>query len=93
MTTMDNEYTPTPAEQQIAAHIDGVIGELLSGELDGIGICGVRKDGDPIFFYLNKVEGPVLRPAINRLLGLYESGRQFGELTNAPRTNRSYLVH
>ncbi len=93
MTTMKEDYTPTYAERMIAGNIDGLISELMNGKIDAIGICGVRTDGDPLFFYLNKPEEPVLRPALNRLLGLYESGQQFKELTTAPKTNRSYSVH
>ncbi len=92
MSTM-KDYQPTPAEMMIAQHIDGVIHDLMSGELAGIGLCGVRTNGEDIFFYLNKAEAPVLRPAINRLLGLYEAGQQFKGLTTAPKNNRSYLVH
>ena len=65
----------------------------MNGKLDGIGVCAVRTNGDPAFFYLNKPEEPVLRPVLNRLLGLYEAGRQFKGLTNAPKNNSSYLVH
>jgi len=93
MTIMTEEYIPTPAEHMIAHNIDGLLDSLLDGQLSGIGICAVDNDGDPCFFYLNKKDEPVLRPALNRLLGLYEAGQQFKSLTNAPKTNRSYLVH
>ena len=89
---MTEEYTPTPAEFAMAHHIDGLLADLIAGQLEGIGVCAVNKNGDPAFFYLNKPEEPVLRPVLNRLLGLYEAGRQF-KGDNAPRTNRSYLVH
>ncbi|KKN55443.1 hypothetical protein LCGC14_0582130 [marine sediment metagenome] len=93
MVTMTEEYMPTPAEMMVARHLDGLMGDLLSGNLDGIGVCAIRKNGEPAFFYLNQPEEPVLRPALNRLLGLYESNMQFKKLITAPRENRSYLTH
>ena len=90
---MKEDYVPTPAEEMIARQIDGVVDLLLDGNLLGVGVCAVRTDGQPAFFYLNKPEGPVLRPAINRLLGLYEAGRLFKTKTTAPPNNRSYRSH
>lgn len=93
MADMDLDYTPTPAEQMVAREIDGLVESLLSGKLNGIGVCAVTVDGDPRFFYLNKAEEPVLRTAMNKLMGLYEAGQQFKGLTNAPKANRSYMEH
>jgi len=93
MSDMDLDYTPTPAEDMVAQRIDGIVDALLEGKLTGIGVCAVTADGKPMFFYLNKPEEPVLRPALNKLMGLYEAGQQFKEKTTAPRTNRSYLEH
>lgn len=90
---MKEDYVPTPAEMATAANIDGLLTMLMNGELAGIGVCAVNTDGDPSFFYLNKVEEPVLRPVLSRLLGLYEAGQRFKKLQNAPKENRSYLVH
>lgn len=84
---------PTAAEELVAQHIDGLVGALLDGQLMGIGVCAVRNDGSPAFFYLNKPERPVLRSALNRLMGLYESSQLFKEATNAPQANRSYRSH
>jgi len=89
---MTEDYTPTPAEIAIAQCIDGLLEQLMTGKLAGIGVCAVKKDGEPAFFYLNSDDKPVLRPVLNRLLGLYEAGRQFKGV-NAPKTNSSYLVH
>lgn len=77
----------------IAHHVDGLLHELMAGKLQGIAVAALRTSGDPAFFYLNKPEGPVLRPVINRLLGLYEASQQWKGLTNAPRENRSYSEH
>jgi len=93
MTGMDLDYTPTPAETAMAHSIDKIVDRLLEGQLAGIGLCAVDVDGDPAFFYLNKSEEPVLRPALNKLMGLYEAGQQFKGRTTAPKTNRSYLEH
>jgi hypothetical protein len=93
MPLMSEEYTPTQSEERMADSIDGLINELLDGELLAVGVCATYKDGTPAFFYLNKPNEPVLRTAINRLMGLYESGHRFGELVNAPRSNRSYRSH
>ena len=76
-----------------AHRIDGMVDALLEGKLKGIGVCAVSEKGDPIFFYMNKSEEPVLRPALNKLMGLYEAGQQFKNKTNAPKANRSYLEH
>ena len=86
-------YTPTPAEIMVARSIDGLLGLLMTGKLDGIGMCAAHKNGEPTFFYLNTADKPVLRGPINRLLGLYEAGQSFKGLSNAPPTNRSYQVH
>lgn len=86
-------YQPTAAELMVAQSIDGLLEMLMTGKLAGIGVCAVKHDGEPSFFYLNSDEKPVLRPVLNRLLGLYESGQQFKGLSNAPANNRSYLVH
>lgn len=91
--TMTEDYKPTPAEIATAHHIDALIEELMTGRLDGIGVCAIRGSGEPAFFYLNKPDEPVLRPVLNRLLGLYEAGQQWKGLTTAPRENRSYLAH
>lgn len=91
--SMSENYTPTPGELAVARHLDGLLEELVTGKLDGIGVCAVRKDGEPAFFYLNEPDGPVLRPVLNRLLGIYEASQQFKDIMNAPRSNRSYLVH
>ncbi len=93
MTVMDKDYTPTAAEEMTAHRIDGIVDGLLDGQLVGIGLCAVTVKGDPIFFYMNKSEEPVLRPALNKLMGLYEAGQQFKDLTTAPKTNRSYMEH
>ena len=90
---MKEDYTPTPSEMAVAQHIDGLLQQLMTGKLAAIGVCAVKHDGDPAFFYLNSDEKPVLRPVLNRLLGLYEAGQQFKGLSNAPANNRSYLVH
>jgi len=93
MTGMDLDYTPTRAEEMVAQRIDDMVEMLLDGKLDGLGFCAVHVDGTPEFFYLNKSEEPVLRPALNKLMGLYEAGQQFKGRTTAPKTNRSYLEH
>jgi len=93
MSDMDLDYTPTAAEEQTAHRIDGMVDALLDGRLNGVGFCAVTDKGDPIFFYMNKSEDPVLRPALNKLMGLYEAGQQFKNKTNAPKTNRSYAEH
>jgi len=93
MADMDLEYTPTPAEQMVAQKIDGIVDGLMGGKLAGIGLCAVTVNGDPIFFYLNKPDEAVLRPALNKLMGLYEAGQQFKGRTTAPVTNRSYAEH
>jgi len=91
---MTEDYTPTPAECMMARHIDLLQNLLMTGKLDGIGICAVKaEDGAPSFVYLNKADAPVLRPALNKLLGLYEAGQQFKGRVNAPANNRSYLEH
>jgi len=90
---MKMDYTPTPAEETVAAHMDALIENLLDGNLLAVGVCAVRVDGEPAFFYLNKPDQPVLRPALNRLLGLYEAGRIFKDRMNAPPANRSYRTH
>ena len=93
MTGMDLDYTPTHAEEMVAQKLDGMVEMLLDGKLNGIGFCAVTVDGEPVFFYMNKAEEPVLRPAMNKLMGLYEAGQQFKKRANAPKTNRSYLEH
>ncbi len=93
MTGMDLDYTPTPAEEMVAQRIDGMVEMLLDGKLAGVGFCAVDVDGAPVFFYMNKSDEPVLRPALNKLMGLYEAGQQFKGRTTAPKTNRSYLEH
>lgn len=94
MANMDLDYTPTPAEELVAHKIDGIVDALLEGRLSAIGLCATTaENGNPVFFYLNKPEEPVLRPALNKLMGLYEAGQQFKDKTTAPRTNRSYLEH
>jgi len=90
---MDSLYAPTPAEHAIAASIHNLVNDMMSGRIDGIAVCAVDKDGEPAFFYLNKPDGPVLRPALNKLHGLYEANRRMTERMNAPKTNRSYLEH
>ena len=90
---MTEEYTPSPAEEMVAQHIDGLIDCLLEGKLTGIGVCAVDTKGEPCFFYLNKPEQPVLRVAMNRLMGLYEAGQNFKTKCTAPKTNRSYRSH
>lgn len=94
MADMDLDYTPTPAEQMVGQKIDGIVDALMEGKLSGIGLCAVvAEDNQPIFFYLNKPEEPALRPALNKLMGLYEAGQQFKGRTTAPATNRSYMEH
>ncbi len=93
LSPMDLDYTPTPAESAMAHSIDRIVDRLMEGQLTAVGLCAVDVDGDPAFFYLNTPEEPVLRPALNKLMGLYEAGMQFKKQTNAPRTNRSYLEH
>lgn len=94
MSKAPEQYIPTPAERMVAQSIDGLLEQLMTGRLDGIGVCAVHKEsGEPTFFYLNTADKPVLRGPINRLLGLYEAGQSFKGLSNAPPTNRSYRVH
>lgn len=93
MADMDLEYTPTHAEEMVANSIHGVVDAMLDGKIQAIGLCAIDVTGAPTFFYLNKPEEPVLRPALNKLMGLYEAGQQFKGRTNAPKTNRSYMEH
>lgn len=91
---MTQDYTPTIQELTMAQNLDGLMEDLMTGKLDAIGVCAVRTDGSPAFFYIDRADKKaVLRPVLNRLLGLYEANQQFRGLTNAPRQNRSYLVH
>ena len=87
------DYTPTPAEESVAQSIDLLVDDLLSGKIAGIAVCAVNTKGEDAFFYLNKAEEPVLHRTISKLVGLYQSNQEFGRLTTAPKTNRSYRSH
>jgi len=92
MTGMD-QYTPTDYEVATARRIDSYVAAMMEGKLDGVGFCAVDNKGGPSFFYMNKSKEAVLRPALNKLMGLYEAGMQFKDKMNAPPTNRSYAEH
>lgn len=94
MSKAPEQYVPSPAEIMVAQSIDKLLELMMTGQLDGIGVCAAHKgEREPTFFYLNTADKPVLRGPINRLLGLYEAGQSFKDLSNAPPTNRSYQVH
>ena len=90
---VDFDYTPTPAEESMAQKIDGLVDQMLNGQLAGISVCAVNVNGEEAFFYLNKADQAVLGPPMNKLLGLYETNQRWRGATNAPSENRSYRSH
>ena len=89
----NKKYMPNAGERRVAASLDGIIEELLNGALLGIGVCGVRADGAPVYFYYDKTpeERRTLHGVMNRMMGLYEQRTTFAG--NAPANNRSYGTH
>lgn len=87
------DYTPTPAEEQMAKTIDGLVDAMLNGHLAGIAVCAVTHKGKDAFFYLNKSDSPVLTRPLSKLIGLYQMSQTMKQRTTAPKMNRSYRSH
>lgn len=74
--------------------LQDTIKAIHDGKVDAVGVCSTSKSGEPAFVYYNTPDEPVLRPALSRLLGLYEmKNRQFKDRINDPANNRSYGTH
>ena len=87
-------YQPTPTEQRMINCLVDTINAIQSGTVDAVGLCSTSKSGAPSFVYYNEPDEPVLRPAMSRLLGLYEmKNRRHSSEINAPVNNRSYGTH
>ena len=90
----DQPYTPTATELWMIRCLQNTINAIAVGRVNAVGLCSVDVDGVPSFVYYNEPDDPVLRPALSRLLGLYEmKNREFKEEINAPMNNRSYGTH
>lgn len=90
---MDDIYTPTDAEERLAERIDWLVDGLMQGQMLGMGICAIDKNGQTAYFYLNKSKDPVLGPALDGLNTLYAKANLFQGQSNAPSNNRSYRSH
>lgn len=91
---MSEERTLTPSEQAMVNCLYNLINGIYSGKVVASGMCSVDVDGVSSYVYYNEPEEPVLRPAMSKLIGLYEvRHRSFAPRINAPATNRSYGTH
>lgn len=86
-------HDPTPAERQIAETLDYLVAALLNGELAGIAIAAINKEGMHQCSYYNKAQHGVLREPIDRLRIMYETNQSFRALDNTPPANKSYRSH
>lgn len=86
-------YEPHPNDRKVAATLDGLIGEIMSGNVQALGVCGVNGQGEPIYFFFDKTpaERETLLPVVNKMLSLYATRRMF--IGNAPENNRSHGTH
>ena len=90
----DETYLTNDTEEWMINCLYRTIDQIRSGQIDAVGVCAASKDGTPSFIYYNQPASPVLRPAMSRLLGLYEiNNRKNAGMINAPRDNRSYGTH
>ena len=89
----DQDYKPGRAQQQIASTLDEIIDDVLSGRIAGLGVCGVKTDGTPMYFFMDGAppERGLLFPVMNKLAGIYTQRKRFAG--NAPPTNSSYGIH
>jgi len=87
------EREPTAAEYSMARSIHFLVQRMLAGELKGIALCAINKDGEESAFYLNTGPEDILHGAIERLRTVYATNRMFGRLDTTPTTNRSYRSH
>lgn len=87
------KHNLSDAEEQMATYIERILGALLNGHLDAVGMCCVDKKGVPAFFFLNEPEAPILKPAIDSLSHLYANNQKFRARITAPKNNRSYRHH
>lgn len=91
---MSKSYQPTPTELWMIKCLNDTIKAICAGEIDSVGLCASHVDGDPSFVYYNTPDEPVLRPALSRLIGLYEMNNRGNKgRINAPHSNRSYRTH
>lgn len=89
----DTDYVIGPTEQKIVTTLDRIIEDILAGNIAGLGVCGYKRDGTPIYFFMDGTppERGLLFPVLNRLAGIYTERARF--VGNAPSTNRSYGIH
>jgi len=88
-----NAHHPTETDFLVASHIEGIVGEFLRGNVDGLAMVAVRSDGSPCKLYLNKAQGPILTDILQELVYDYETNQQFRALITAPENNRSLGIH
>lgn len=89
----EDDYEPGAAERRVASTLDQIIEDLLCGKIAGLGVCGYKRDGTPIYFFIDGTppERGLLFPVMNKLAGIYTQRASF--VGNAPEQNRSYGIH
>lgn len=89
----DDNYRAGPTEHKIIGALDKIIEDVLEGRIAGLGVCGVKKDGTPIYFFMDGAppERGLLVPVIHKLNNIYSDRKRFAG--NAPLTNRSHGIH
>ena len=87
-------HEPTEAEESMGHSIHYMVGSMLRGEVQAIGVCAKMKDGTNSVFFLDPdLEGMMLSEPIQKLRSMYELNQAFRQKTTAPPRNRSYRSH
>lgn len=86
-------YAPHPNDHKVAAALNDLIQHVMSGNLQALGVCGLRNDGAPVYFFFDKTpaDRETLLPVANKMLNLYATRSMFAG--NAPENNRSHGTH